>query len=500
MATLPLPPHRSLLHGVEQLPPYTPRRTPLNDPETASIRSDAPSYVSAAPSYHSYLPASHRRTSDVLTSSPSPAENQQHQASLESQQSQERQTTRAQASHNHSSSRHGLPPTPMYARGFENRIGPTSPFSNSSNFTARSIRNTASSLRSIYNSSEWVPVTSGLQSRHYRNVANRRVTSSSSEINAISRFIFPGLFQTTTDITTSSISEMENRPSSRNVAMPSPLGQAHNSSTITLVRSPTEEPSAVSTANETTSPTHSGIHLPLSPHEDPDLVGEEAAARFRSQRLYMASQQEELNRVRYPTPPRNPAQQQDTPSQPGLVYQYSSLVSPASTSIEFTPSPEQQRRARMTGSPVSSDNVILRSRPSRDRVEPARSQSPETQQLNIHALTQIPTRTPATAAAPNTTTPPSTEAEPGPGTTARYNRRSLVDRDSVLRAQEAQNWDFMLAQMADGEGRERSWKRYKGQVEKQIHVARHMKLGPLLMVGWRRRLEERRKAKARAFH
>ncbi|EZF29577.1 hypothetical protein TMEN_5109 [Trichophyton mentagrophytes] len=501
MATLPLPPHRSLLHGVEQLPPYTPRRTPMNDPETASIHSDAPSYVSAAPSYHSYLPASHRRASDVLTGTPSPVENQQqHQPRLDSQQRQERQTARTQPTHNNNSNRHGLPPTPMYARGFENRIGPISPFSNSSNFTARSIRNTASSLRSIYNSSEWVPVTSGLQSRHYRNVANRRVTSSSSEINAISRFIFPGLFQTTTDLTSSSTSETENRPSSsRNTAVPSSLGQAHNSSTITLVRSPTEEPPSVSTAYETASPMHSGIHLPLSPHEDPDLVGEEAAARFRSQRLYMASQQDELNRVRYPTPPRSPAQQQDPPSQPGLVYQYSSLVSPASTSIEFTPSPEQQRRARMTGSPVSSDNLLLRPRPSRDRIEAARSQSPETQQLNIHPLTPTPTQTPA--AAPNTAATLSAEAGPGPSTTARYNRRSVVDHDSVLRAQEAQNWDFMLAQMADGEGRERSWKkRYKGQVEKQIHIARHLKLGPLLMVGWRRRLEERKKAKARAFN
>lgn len=153
----------------------------------------------------------------------------------------------------------------------------------------------------------------------------------------------------------------------------------------------------------------------------------------------------------------------------------------------------------MTGSPVSSDNLLLRPRPSRDRIEAARSQSPETQQLNIHPLTPTPTQTPA--AAPNTAATLSAEAGPGPSTTARYNRRSVVDHDSVLRAQEAQNWDFMLAQMADGEGRERSWKkRYKGQVEKQIHIARHLKLGPLLMVGWRRRLEERKKAKARAFN
>ncbi|KAM5435980.1 hypothetical protein McanMca71_000271 [Microsporum canis] len=496
MATLPLPPHRSLLHGVEQLPPYTPRRVPLNDSETASIHSDAPSYVSAAPSYHSYVPASHRRASDVLPNTPSPAENQQRQPRPEPQQQQERQTTQSQGAQNNTD-RNGLPPTPMYARGFENRIGPISPFSNSSNFTARSIRNTSSSLRSAYNSSEWVPVTGSLQSRHYRNVANRRVTSSSNEIDAISRFIFPGLFQTTTDITTSSISEIENRPSSsRNAAMPFSLGQAHNSSTITLVRSPTEEPSATSTANERSSPTQSGIHLPLSPHEDPDLVGEEAAARFRSQRLYMASQQE-LSRAQYLTPSRNHAQQQEPPAPPGLVYQYSSLVSPASTSIEFTPSPEQQRRARMTSSPPTSDNSLLRPRTSRDRIEPTRSRSPESQQVNVPALTPAPTVTPVSA--PSATIAPNEGPGPGPSTAARYNRRSLVDRDSVLRAQEAQNWDFMLAQMAD-EGRERSWKRYKGQVEKQMHVARQLKLGPLLMAGWRRRLEERKKAKSRAFH
>ncbi|KAF3491452.1 uncharacterized protein GIQ15_00969 [Arthroderma uncinatum] len=491
MATLPLPPHRSLLHGVEQLPPYTPRIGPPIDSETASVHSNAPSYVSAAPSYHSYVPPLHRRANDI-PSSTSPTESQQRQSRLEPQQQQQppqRPLDRTRTEPN-DTNRHGLPPTPMYARGFENRIGPTSPFSNSSNFTPRSISNTASSLRSVYNSSEWVPVMGGLQSRHYRNVANRRATSSSSEIDAISRFIFPGLFQTAaTDITTTSISEIENRPtSSRNVAAPVSLGTVHNSSTLTLVHSPAEEPPATGPIpNESSLPTHSGVHLPLSPHEDPDLVGEEAAARFRSQRLYMASQQEELNRVQAQS--RNHAQQQE-PSQPGLVYQYSSLVSPASTSIEFTPSPEQQRRAH--GSPTSPDNTLLRPRISSERIEATRSRSPEVRQFNVPPLTPAPTVTP--------TPTPSARAGPGPGTTSRYNRRSLVDRDDVLRAQESQNWDFMLAQMADGEGRERSWKRYKGQVEKQIHVARHLKLGPLLIVGWRRKLEERRKAKARGLH
>ncbi|KAK2857293.1 hypothetical protein FQN49_004846 [Arthroderma sp. PD_2] len=502
MATLPLPPHRSLLHGVEQLPPYTPRLVSPGDPETASVHSNAPSYVSAAPSYHSYVPASHRRATDIVPpSTPSPTENQRPRT--EQQQQQQRQERPARTQAEHDTNRHGLPPTPMYARGFENRIGPTSPFSNSSNFTPRSISSTTSSLRSLYNSSEWVPVTGGLQARHYRNVANRRVSSTgaNSSVDAISRFIFPGLFQTAeTDITTLGILEAENRPnSSRNASVPFPLGPAHNSSTLTLVHSPTEErPAPTPVPNEPSLPTHSGLHLPLSPHEDPDLVGEEAAARFRSQRLYMASQQGELNGTQSLAQSRNHHQQQEPPAQPGLVYQYSSLVSPASTSIEFTPSPEQQRRAaHLTGSPTSSDNSLLRPRTSTERIETTRSRSTEAQPSN----TPAPAPTPAPAHSANPTFTPSARTGSGPSTATRYNRRSLVDRDDVLRAQEAQNWDFMLAQMADGEGRERtSWKRYKGQVEKQIHVAKHLKLGPLLVVGWRRRMEERRKAKARGLH
>lgn len=112
----------------EPLPIYT------RDPETASIRSSAPSYISEAPSYHSYAPrpALHSRSISLATSTATP----------------------------------GGRPTPRYAPGFR-RHGSQGPVSDIEAHT--------------YNIASWSSATSGPQARHYRNVAHRRATIASAE-------------------------------------------------------------------------------------------------------------------------------------------------------------------------------------------------------------------------------------------------------------------------------------------------------------------------------
>ncbi|KAK2746639.1 hypothetical protein FQN57_002983 [Myotisia sp. PD_48] len=442
-----LPAHRSLLHpvGTEQLPAYSPRQSLQADPETASLHSNAPSYVSAAPSYHSFLPPRHTTAADHATTTPSNAV----QPSTNTTSSFTGQQAR-QAEQN-GVHRVGLPPTPLYARGFENRSG-TSSFSGGSS----SFRHTmsAQNLRSLYNVSEWVPVTGGLQARHYRNVANRRVADGSSDIESVSRFLFPALFPTISESGPSN-PLMEDgpvdpqRPFINSATSPSTqLGP--NASTATLVvdetipRSRTPRNTSPDAATITFNASHSDLELPLNPLEDPDLVGEEAAARFRAQRLYIAAQQDENNGQ------PNGSQLERTRSQPqdevpsGRVYQYSSLVSPASTSIVFTPSPEQRQRSRSFPSQSSQPGA-------REGFHSSVSVIPEQERPRTVINSLV-------AASPRT--------------------RSSTDPYEALRAQESRTWDCMIAQMADLEERERRWKKYKEQVEKQFSLIRHLKIGP----------------------
>lgn len=106
------------------------------DPETSSIRSSAPSYVSDAPTYHSSVPAG--------DAPPAPPP------------------------------RTGLP-KPTYAPGFGPPTGAC----------------VGDFLNHSFNINEWSPVTSGHQARHYQNVANRRATlavvSEEARLNALSR-------------------------------------------------------------------------------------------------------------------------------------------------------------------------------------------------------------------------------------------------------------------------------------------------------------------------
>ncbi|KAI9709867.1 MAG: hypothetical protein M1812_007575 [Candelaria pacifica] len=111
----------------EPLPLYT------RDPETASIRSSAPSYISEAPSYHSSAPRPTLHTRSIsLASSTAPNEGR---------------------------------PTPRFAPGFR-----------------RGSQGIISDVEAHnYNIASWSSVTSGHQARHYQNVAHRRATIASAE-------------------------------------------------------------------------------------------------------------------------------------------------------------------------------------------------------------------------------------------------------------------------------------------------------------------------------
>lgn len=282
-----------------------------------------------------------------------------------------------------------------------------------------------STVHSLYNVSEWVPVTEGLQARHYHNVAKRRVTDTSSSAGTRPMLPLPAPTiperQATCGMASSSrylhggstgsndvISAAPQRPS------PSPVNghgrgsQAninnYSSSTLSLGGDLENEPAARSGAannnQEQTALDAFAESLPLSPHEDPDLVGEAAAARFRSQRLYMTAQQQQNLYVSVTANGTAP---------------YSSLLSPETS----TPTPTQ-----------STDQVN----------RPGSSPNPPTQ------------------SAPRQST----------GMHERHRSAATMAEDEALRAQEAKTWDFMLAQMADWEERERSWKKFKEEAEKKV--------------------------------
>ncbi|KAF2836158.1 hypothetical protein M501DRAFT_1019360, partial [Patellaria atrata CBS 101060] len=135
-------------HNIEPLPLY---RRHAEDPETASILSSAPSYVSEAPTYTS------RRTSSVLN--PPAAPMTQHHPNHTSP----NLTSRGPP-------RQGLPAA-NYAPGFTNRA-----------------HGSVGEIEAhMYNISHWSSITTSANSRQYHAVARRRVnqatTTSSSPSN-----------------------------------------------------------------------------------------------------------------------------------------------------------------------------------------------------------------------------------------------------------------------------------------------------------------------------
>jgi hypothetical protein len=146
-------------------------------------------------------------------------------------------------------------------------------------------------------------------------------------------------------------------------------------------------------------------NVPLSPHEDPHLVGEAAAARFRSQRLYISSQQQE--------------------NQSAQLRRLS----------EITGQPRQSLSSSQASAPLA---------PSRERSH-RQGESPDSQ--------------------PGCISNGSTSAGP----TGRLGRhRSTVQGTDEALKQEALTWDFMMAQMSDWQRREQSWKKFRDNVDGRL--------------------------------
>ncbi|KAK2759438.1 hypothetical protein FQN54_002916 [Arachnomyces sp. PD_36] len=404
-----IPAARSLLHpyAEEPLPLYTPRHPTAIDPETSSIHSSAPSYTSAAPSYHSAVPPSHRRSNDFSSASSSNG-NQNLTGS-----------TRTAAPPPHS----GMLSSGQCAPGFQGYMRGSSR-QNSSSGSSNSNNLTNNHLHSLYNISEWVPVTEGLQARHYHNVAKRRVTAAS----AGPRPMFPLSVPTISEppgMGSSSRYSNGGGAGSNDVISTAPqmMGPSHvngngrglqgsinpfSASTPTLGLDRHEEengaqPRTANSSQEEISQNELQETLPISPHEDPDLVGEAAAARYRSQRLYMTAQQQQNQQVSTVT--NRPAP-------------YSSLLPPENG----TPTPTQS--TDRINRPSSSPNPLTQS---------SQSQPPEAHRSH-----------------------------------ERHRSATTADEEEALRMQEAKMWDFMMAQMVDWEERERSWKKFKQEVDKRV--------------------------------
>ncbi|OJD15571.1 hypothetical protein AJ78_04194 [Emergomyces pasteurianus Ep9510] len=442
-------PARSLLHPFpEPLPPYTPRQTAgLSDPETASIHSNAPSYVSAAPSYHSgSYPINNSGSESGTLFNPNA-------------------TSRNQASSNTLNSPSGIASSQQRAPGSRVRAASSSSSNNDIN-RRRTNHLTNSHLHSLYNVSDWVPVAGGLQARHYHNVAKRRA-SEASQYDNIARYIFPPVFQGPSEAR-NGVSDSDSASSSSARASP-PMrtgmaGYSHRDSSTRILASLHEEsvvhprshsPQQMAPGNSSTraeaGETDLAAQLPVSPHEDPDLVGEAAAAMFRSQRLYITYQQQENNIVETQTASpitRRPYQQR--------THQYSSLIGPAEASTPSTP--PQEPNLRPSTAPNASTAVTAQTEPD------VFSQQRQHQQQRSQ---QSDSQTTTTGTTTSTTTSPTTSPA-----------RRLLD-DDALCAEESKTWDFMLAQMADWEERERSWKKFKDGMDKKLNSGR---LG--LVAGW----------------
>ncbi|KAK2794091.1 hypothetical protein FQN52_009173 [Onygenales sp. PD_12] len=464
-----LRPARSLLHPyvTEQLPPYTPRQSAPTDPETSSIHSTAPSYVSAAPSYHS---------------GPYPSNNNRGgsgESSLSTTNSARRSNAYSSSSTSSASlsSPSGLLSSQQYAPGF---TGPPATSSAQTDRRSGTHNLSRSHLNSLYNISEWVPVAGGLQTRHYHNVAKRRV-SEASQGDQLARAMFPPLFQgpAADSGSPSRIGEAEAGPSFVRTSSPIYISGSRDSGHAARRSSPTllgnlfeesvvhprsQSPQQTVSANNTTSvdaqPMSSAELLPISPHEDPDLVGEAAAAMFRSQRLYITYQQQENHVVESQTiSPITGRPYQQPPA--GRVHHYTSLIAPAGVATISSPPPEPSHphththtQSRPSTAPNGSSSISI----SHPEYRPTSSQGPP--------------------------------EDPSASTTALRHRSAHTTTDAelddeALCAQESKTWDFMLAQMADWEERERSWKKFKEEMDKKLRPGKlGLGLGLGMGMGW----------------
>ncbi|KAK5202044.1 hypothetical protein LTR16_000563 [Cryomyces antarcticus] len=221
---------------VDPLPLY--RR----DPETASIRSSAPSYVSEAPTYHSTAPSRNHSLSLSNSNNNISSSGSSHATLLPRS----------------NSVPSGLP-SPRYAPGWEPRAHGAL-----SDVEAHN-----------YNVSHWSSVHSSHASRQYQNVASRRALQAAADpaaiLNSIAENVRTAPVRSSASTTTASASAaVTSTPSSS----PSDTRSRNNSASSTA-----------STSSSSTVPIEPATP-PFSPLEDPYLVGQAAADAARSQRTY----------------------------------------------------------------------------------------------------------------------------------------------------------------------------------------------------------------------
>lgn len=231
----------------EPLPVYSRR-----DPDSVSLMSSAPSYVSETPSYEYSLPS-------LLP----PLRPDQEVA-------------------------RGLVPAPRYAPGFQNRAHPGSVSMDMAMMTQQ------------YQMPRWSSMRTANNARQYDAVARRRANTQVANTTALLNSL--AAVPPSSSSSSSSSSSYSSIPTSSSPRPASPQNRP-----TTAHRSPTTTTST-STSTTATTPTTSSLLLPLTdpspqtqsaypvrvgsssdPHtplEDPYLVGEEAADRARQQRVY----------------------------------------------------------------------------------------------------------------------------------------------------------------------------------------------------------------------
>ncbi|MCJ1312226.1 hypothetical protein MMC25_005900 [Agyrium rufum] len=230
--------------------PHLPDPLPLysrRDPETASIHSSAPSYISEAPTYHSTFP----RQSSTLTP----------------------------------------PQTPSFAPGYGRGA----------------FCNTGSSVSDLgshrYNINEWSPAGSGLQAKHYHAVAHRRAMSLSSEeeesrIQSLARCLTnpapaPPSMLVWAEVKVQQADSPEEASTPR--ATP-PLTPPNGRSGEYFSAASSSSPSSSSQRQQQwqrSPPTPESENEPYNPREDPALVGHAAAREARERRLYLENHDRE---------------------------------------------------------------------------------------------------------------------------------------------------------------------------------------------------------------
>lgn len=211
--------------------PLDPEPLPLyrRDPDATSVHSAAPSYVSEAPTYTS------RRPSIPFVPTPTPSS-----------------TTTSSPLAPSSSPPRGLP-SPRYAPGFQSRA-----YGSISDIDSHN-----------YNISHWSSINSSHASRQYHAVARRRASQAASTAALLNSLTAVPPLLASPSITNSSA----------NTSPSSSFSTLNNSGSLSAGSNTNDNNSSPSYPADVST-------TPLSPLEDPYLVGEEAAGRARAQRIY----------------------------------------------------------------------------------------------------------------------------------------------------------------------------------------------------------------------